>query len=83
MEVSRNNWSFPGFSTFRFLTKMMERRTRTAIMNHVATTDSYTGIPPNTGIVNTTLAFNSSIRAFESVSVLYPSPIIVFVKMFQ
>lgn len=38
----------------------------------VTTTDSKTGIPPNTGMVKTVLQFSSSASALEKLSVLLP-----------
>ena len=37
---SNNNCPFPGFSTLRFLTKMIHKATITAMIIHVTTTDS-------------------------------------------
>lgn len=51
---------FPGFSTLRFRTKMIDNPTSTAMITHVTTTDSATPIPPNIGIVNTVSQFSSS-----------------------
>ena len=57
--VSSTSCFLPGFSTLRFLTRIIDNSTSTAIMIHVTTTDSVTGIPPNIGIVNTVLHWSS------------------------
>ena len=68
--ASRANCTFPGFSTFKFLTRIMDAITSTAMMIQVTTTDSL--IPPRTGSVNTVSQFSSSIRLSARFPVLLP-----------
>ena len=45
----------------RLSVSRIHNRNTTAMIIHVTTTDSYTGIPPNKGIVNTVSQLSSSI----------------------
>ena len=51
---------------------MIQSPTITAMMIQVTTTDSFTGIPPNIGIVNTVSQFSSSNRVSVKCSVSLP-----------
>ena len=75
--ASSASCTLPGFSTRRFLTKIMDKMTRTAIMIHVTTTDSE--IFPRTGRVKTVSQFNSSISlSVRSPVLLPPLPLFSF-----
>ena len=60
MNASSASCFFPTFSTFSPRTSTMDPMTRTAMMIQVTTTDSPTGIPPNTGMTKAVLEFSSS-----------------------
>lgn len=58
---SNNNCPFPGFSTLRFLTKMIHKATITAMIIHVTTTDSLISSNPfKNGILMTVSHCSSS-----------------------
>ena len=78
---SSASWTFPGFSTFKFLTKMTDSNVKAAMMIHVTTMDSFTAMPPKTGISKTGVQFSSSKRFAVNSSVLSPSFSIFFLRI--
>ena len=56
-------------ATLRFRLSRIHNRNTTAMIIHVTTTDSYTGIPPNKGIVNTVSQLSSSISPSTKASI--------------
>ena len=60
-----------GFSTLKFLVNAIQSTRMTAMMIHVTTTDSLTGIPPSTGIVKTVSQFNSFISSLTRASICH------------
>lgn len=60
--LSSATWILPGLRTLSRLVRARARITSTAITIHDTTTDSATGIPPSSGMVNAVLFPSSSTR---------------------
>src|SRR5699024_4578220 len=61
---------FPVGITFRFLVRRIAATTKIAIITHVTTTDSGTGIPPKIGIVKTVATFSFAISSSDKLPIL-------------